>query len=86
LSSICKSEIEEFRSGTAQPNLGGSDLKKFSVPLHSQTRMQEIVTKVGEVASQIETLTQNNILRNIALIELKQSILNSVFVFEEAVA
>ena len=86
LSSICKSEIEEYRSGTAQPNLGGSDLKKFSVPLHSQTRMEEIVTKVDEVASQIETLTQNSNLRNIALAELKQSILNSVFTFEEAVA
>ena len=86
LSSICKSEIEEYRSGTAQPNLGGSDLKKFLVPLHSQTRMQEIVTKMDEVASQIDSLTKNNILRNIALVQLKQSVLNSVFTFEEAVA
>jgi len=62
LSSICKSEIEEFRSGTAQPNLGGADLKKFSVPKHSPMRMQEIVTKIDEMASQVETLTKNNAL------------------------
>ena len=86
LSSICKSEIEEFRSGTAQPNLGGADLMKFSVPKHSPGCMQEIVTKIDEVASQIETLIKNNDLRTIALGELRQSLLSHAFTQEEAVA
>ena len=86
LSSICKSEIEEFRSGTAQPNLGGADLKKFSVPKHSPMRMQEIVTKIDEMASQVENLTKNNALRTIALGELRQSLLHHAFIQEESVA
>jgi len=86
LSSICKSEIEEFRSGTAQPNLGGSDLKRFSVPFHSQIRMQEIVTKVDEAASQIDALNGNKNKVNILLLELKQSVLSNAFTQEEAVA
>jgi len=86
LSSICKSQIEEFRSGTAQPNLGGADLKKFSVPKHSLIRMQEIVTKIDEMAFQIESLTKNFDLRTIALNELRQSLLSSAFTQEEAVA
>jgi restriction endonuclease S subunit len=86
LSSICKSEIEEFRSGTAQPNLGGADLKKFLVPKHSPRRMQEIVTKIDEMASQVENLAKNNALRIIALGELRQSLLHHAFTQEEAVA
>jgi type I restriction enzyme S subunit len=86
LSSICKSEIEEFRSGTAQPNLGGADLKKFSVPKHSPRRMQEIVTKIDEMASQVENLANNNALRIIALGELRHSLLHHAFTQEESVA
>ena len=61
-------------------------MKKFSVPFHSKGRMQEIVTKIDEIASEIETLAKNNVLRNIAIGELKQSLLSSAFSQQEAVA
>lgn len=86
LSSKCKSEIEEFRSGTAQPNLGAADLKKFLVPLHSEDQMQEIVSKLDALVHEIEALNENVDLRNIALTELKQSILNNAFTEKKDVA
>ena len=85
LSSICKAQIEEFRSGTAQPNLGGADLKKFLVPEHSVSQMQEIVKKIDEIDSQIKTLIKNIDSRTIALSELRQSLLSKAFSQEEAV-
>jgi type I restriction enzyme S subunit len=86
LSSLCKAQIEEFRSGTAQPNLGGADLKKFQVPKHSSSEMQEVVTKIDDIASQIVTLTKNIESRTIALNELRKSLLSSAFTQEQAVA
>jgi type I restriction enzyme, S subunit len=48
-SPIIDGQIQKFNNGTAQPNLGASDLFKFVFPLPPLSEQHRIVTKVDEL-------------------------------------
>ncbi len=86
LSSICKQEIEKTRSGTAQPNLGAADLKRFSVPRHSKEEMVEIVKKMEIISREVEALKGNYEIQSRNLLDLRKSLLSDAFTHQIAVA
>ena len=85
MSSNCKSEIEAARSGTAQPNLGAAELKRFSVPLISLAQMDEIGMRVEELTKAVDLLRVNLLRRGKAIDELRNSLLSRLFAPELSV-
>jgi type I restriction enzyme, S subunit len=79
LSPLCNKEIKDFAGGTAQPNLGAKDLKKFSIylpPLQTQTA---IVQKLDSLSSQVKQLEEIHKQKLKDLEELKKSMLQKAF-------
>ncbi len=78
-SNRCKQEIDNFKGGAAQPNLGAKDLKKFEInvpPLNEQDTIVKILDKSFAKIDQAKANIEKNI-ENAK--ELFQSKLNEVF-------
>jgi type I restriction enzyme, S subunit len=78
-SSLCSGMIAKHRGGTAQPNLGAKDLKRFLMPLPSLEQQDDIsrgLESLTEQSRRLRTVYGNKLY---ALAQLKQSILNKAF-------
>ena len=58
-SSLARAQILKFDNGTAQPNLAGSDLALFKIPLPPLGEQQYIVAKLKELLSLCDQLKIN---------------------------
>lgn len=58
-SALCRSMIEQYGNGAAQPNLSSGSLKKFLIPLPPLPEQQRIVTLLDEAFNNIATARAN---------------------------
>lgn len=75
----CIEQIERFKGGAAQPNLGARDLKQFVLPLPSVTRQREVVDELARLRAEIVSIQSLYTRKLAALDELKQSLLQRAF-------
>lgn len=81
-SKFCADEIEKRKGGTAQPNLGATDLKKFHLPYPSLKQQQYIVEKLDSLREQTNSLQQEYTSQLADMDELRQSLLQKAFTGE----
>ena len=55
----CKNMIEEFKGGTAQPNLGAKDLAKFTIELPDLVEQKQIIEILDQAFDDIEKVRSN---------------------------
>ncbi len=79
LSPLCKRNIQEFKGGTAQPNLGAKDLKNFIINLPPLQTQKAIVRKLDALSEQIKQLEEIYKQKLKDLDELKKSMLQKAF-------
>ena len=78
-STLCSEQIEAYKGGSAQPNLGAKDLKQFELPLPPLEMQQLVSDRVMELQeSTFELLNVTN-KKLAALDELKKSLLHQAF-------
>lgn len=76
---MCKTMIECFRGGTAQPNLSGQSFSKFRIPLPTLDTQESVVKEIDKLYTEtqhLESIYQSKIR---ALDELKNSLLHQAF-------
>jgi type I restriction enzyme S subunit len=82
-SSFCKKMIKKFAGGTAQPNLGAKDLKKFTITIPKSLKTQkQIVKKLDALSEQTQKLEKIYQRKVENLDELKKSFLQKAFAGE----
>ncbi len=78
-STLCTEQIEAYKGGAAQPNLGAKDLKQFAIPLppiDTQRLVAESILELQDRTSAFLNLTTKKLA---ALDELKKSLLHQAF-------
>lgn len=76
---FCKTQIDKYAGGAAQPNLGGKDLGRFHFPVPSQAEKATIVDHLEKLEQQVKGLKMNYQSQLNNLEELRQSILEQAF-------
>lgn len=74
-SAICAEMIENYRSGTAQPNLGAKQLAGFRIPALCETEQAELVERTTAISRECRALVEVYEKKLAVLAELKQSLL-----------
>ena len=75
----CLDQIDKFKGGAAQPNLGAKDLKQFALPLPSVEEQQNVAQKINRLRAEFRHLESRYHRKLAALDELKQSLLHQAF-------
>ena len=75
----CREQIERFKGGAAQPNLGAKDLKKFKLPVPSVDQQEFAVAELDALRSNVSHIQSLYTRKLAALDELKQSLLHQAF-------
>jgi len=78
-SSLCASAINEFKNGTAQPNLSARSLGDFIAPLPPLAVQKLIVKELADLRQETQRLTRLYERKLAALEELKKSLLHQAF-------
>lgn len=78
-SGLCKSMIEKYAGGAAQPNLGAKDLAKFSISVPPAPQQLQTSEKLNSLMAAVENLESVYSEKLAALDELKKSILQKAF-------
>ncbi len=78
-SGLCKSMIEKYAGGAAQPNLGAKDLAKFSISVPPAAQQLQTSDKLDSLMAAVENLESVYSAKLAALDELKKSILQKAF-------
>lgn len=78
-SGLCKSMIEKYAGGAAQPNLGAKDLAKFSISVPPAAQQLQTSEKLNSLMAAVENLESVYSEKLAALDELKKSILQKAF-------
>lgn len=78
-SGLCKSMIEKYAGGAAQPNLGAKDLAKFSISVPPTAQQLHTSDKLDSLMVAVENLESVYSEKLAALDELKKSILQKAF-------
>jgi type I restriction enzyme S subunit len=78
-SSLCASMINEFKNGTAQPNLSARSLGDFIAPLPPLPDQKLLVKELDDLREETQRLTRLYERKLAALEELKQSLLHQAF-------
>lgn len=78
-SGLCKSMIEKYAGGAAQPNLGAKDLAKFSISVPPAAQQLQASEKLNSLMAEVENLESVYSEKLAALDELKKSILQKAF-------
>lgn len=78
-SGLCKSMIEKYAGGAAQPNLGAKDLAKFSISVPPAAQQLQTSDKLDSLMAAVENLESIYSDKLAALDELKKSILQKAF-------
>ena len=78
-SSLCASMINEFKNGTAQPNLSARSLGDFIAPLPPLPDQKLLVKELADLRHEAQHLTRLYERKLAALEELKQSLLHQAF-------
>ncbi len=78
-SGLCKSMIEKYAGGAAQPNLGAKDLAKFSISVPPTAQQLQTSEKLNSLMAEVENLESVYSEKLAALDELKKSILQKAF-------
>lgn len=78
-SGLCKSMIEKYAGGAAQPNLGAKDLAKFSISVPPAAQQLQTSEKLNSLMAEVENLESVYSEKLAALDELKKSILQKAF-------
>lgn len=78
-SGLCKSMIEKYAGGAAQPNLGAKDLAKFSISVPPTAQQLHTSDKLDSLMVAVENLESMYSDKLAALDELKKSILQKAF-------
>lgn len=78
-SGLCKDMIKKYKGGTAQPNLGAQDVKKFNIFIPSLDEQKQVIKKLDKIYKQtkkLEFIYQNKL---DDLEQLKKSVLSKAF-------
>ncbi len=75
----CLEQVERFKGGAAQPNLGAKDLKQFMLPLPDLAVQGKVVDEIVQLRAEIASLQSLYTRKLAALDELKQSLLHRAF-------
>ncbi|MCP9818603.1 restriction endonuclease subunit S [Synechococcus sp. Cruz-9H2] len=78
-SSLCASMINEFKNGTAQPNLSARSLGDFVAPLPPLADQKLIVKELADLRQETQRLASIYELKLAALEELKKTLLHQAF-------
>lgn len=78
-SGLCKSMIEKYAGGAAQPNLGAKDLAKFSISVPPEEQQKVVSEKLDALMLEVERLDSVYSEKLNSLKELKQSLLQKAF-------
>jgi type I restriction enzyme S subunit len=78
-SSLCASMINEFKNGTAQPNLSARSLGDFIAPLPPLPDQKLLVKELDDLREETQRLTRLYERKLAALEELKKSLLHQAF-------
>ena len=78
-SGLCKSMIEKYAGGAAQPNLGAKDLAKFSISVPPKEQQKVVSEKLDALMLEAERLDRIYREKHNSLKELKQSLLQKAF-------
>lgn len=78
-SNLCQEMIKKHAGGTAQPNLGAGDLKRFQIYIPSINMQKEIVTKLEEIDKETKNLRDVYKQRLDSSLDLGKSVLNKAF-------
>jgi type I restriction enzyme S subunit len=78
-SGLCKSMIDKYAGGAAQPNLGAKDLAKFSISVPTEDQQKIVSSKLNDLMGEIDKLEFIYRDKLAAIGELKKSILQKAF-------
>jgi type I restriction enzyme S subunit len=78
-SSQCANQIDTFKGGAAQPNLGAKDLKQFAIPLPPKNIQIEIASRLSVFKEHVDRLVSTYKEKLTALDDLKKSLLHQAF-------
>lgn len=78
-SGLCKSMVEKYAGGAAQPNLGAKDLAKFSISVPPEEQQKVVSEKLDALMLEAERLDRIYREKLNSLTELKQSLLQKAF-------
>ncbi len=78
-SSQCANQINTFKGGAAQPNLGAKDLKQFAIPLPPKNIQIEIANRLSVFKEHVNHLVSTHKEKLTALDDLKKSLLHQAF-------
>ncbi len=78
-SALCAEQIDRFKGGAAQPNLGAKDLKRFELPFPPANVQREFANQMLELESRARQLADAYAAKLYALDDLKKSLLHHAF-------
>lgn len=78
-STLCREQIDAYKGGAAQPNLGAKDLKRFELPLPSLEVQRQVANQITECQERVVELMDSINQKLAALGELKESLLRQAF-------
>lgn len=78
-STLCTEQIEAFKGGAAQPNLGAKDLKQFAIPLPPIDEQRLTAARILELQDRTSDLLKVTTQKLAALDELTRSLLHQAF-------
>ena len=75
----CAEQIDKYKGGAAQPNLGAKDLKRFELPLPPIEVQEDIATRLQNLKSGVREVEDLLAAKLAALEDLKKSLLHQAF-------
>lgn len=78
-STQCAEQIERYKGGAAQPNLGAQDLKRFELPLPPIDVQEAAANRLASLRAAVSDANALLSMKLSALYELKTSLLNQAF-------
>lgn len=75
----CAAQIEHYKGGAAQPNLGAQDLKRFELPLPPVVLQEATATRLASLRAAVSDARALLSTKLAALDELKKSLLHQAF-------